>query len=227
MASSPPSPPHCSDVGYRIGSVTLYCASSSSVDASYMREAEDFGRRLAGSGRTLVYGAGSIGLMGAASRGARAGGGRVVGIITKRLEEAEQLDHENSENIVLRTMRERKAVLEAMGDALVVLPGGLGTLEEFFEVYTGRVLGEHEKPVILVSPPDAGRPEEPRGFFGPMLSMLDRMIESGFARPGVLDLVRVVHSSAEAVRELDAIESAGGPEAVDSDALLPTAPPGR
>ncbi len=215
-----PSDPH-----YRIAAVTLYCASSQSVDRAYLDVAADFGARLARSGRTLAYGAGAIGLMGAASRAARAENGRVVGVITKRLKDAEQMDPENSENIVVRTMRERKALMEAWGDALVILPGGMGTLEEFFEVFTGRYLGEHDKPVVLVSPPDPKHPEEPRGFFGPMLSMMDHMIEGGFAKPGVLDLLEVVSSPAEAIAYLDVLERAGGPGAVDSDALLPTTPP--
>jgi uncharacterized protein (TIGR00730 family) len=213
-----------SEASYRVSAVTLYCASSQSVDPVYLEVARDFGERLARSGRTLVYGAGAIGLMGAASRGARDAGGRVVGVITRRLKDAEQMDRGNSENIVVRTMRERKTLLEAWGDALVVLPGGLGTLEEFFEVYTGRLLGEHDKPVILVSPPDVRRPEAPRGFFSPMLAMLDHMIEGGFAKPGVLDLLTVVASPEEAIAELDGLENAGGPAAVDSDALLPTTP---
>lgn len=214
-----------SEPAYRLRAVTLYCASSQSVDPEYLGVADDFGRRLGRSGRTLVYGAGAIGLMGAASRGARETGGRVVGIITTRLRDAEQMDPENTENIVVRTMRERKALMEAWGDALVVLPGGLGTLEEFFEVYTGRILGEHTKPVILVSPADPRHPEEARGFFGPMLSMIDHMIGSGFARRGVLDLVEVVSTPADAIAALDRIEAAGGPPTIDSDALLPTTPP--
>lgn len=213
------------DDPYRISGVTLYCASSQSVDPSYLGVADDFGRRLARSGRTLVYGAGAIGLMGAASRGARAEGGRVVGVITQRLKDAEQMDPGNTENIVVSTMRERKALLEAWGDALVVLPGGFGTLEEFFEVFTGRYLGMHNKPVVLVSPPDVAHPEEERGFFGPMLAMMDHMIESGFVKPAVRDLLDVVTSAEEAVAVLDRVEQSGGPAPVDSDALLPTTPP--
>jgi len=214
------------DDPFRISSVTLYCASSQSVDPAYLQVADDFGRGLARSGRTLVYGAGAIGLMGAASRGARAENGRVVGVITTRLKDAEQMDPENSENIVVRTMRERKALLEAWGDALVVLPGGLGTLEEFFEVFTGRILGEHDKPVVLVSPIDVKHPEETRGFFGPMLAMMDHMIESGFVKPAVRDLLHVVHTAEDAIAFLDELERAGGPASIDTDALLPTTPPG-
>jgi len=214
MASDPP---------YRVRAATLYCGSSQRVDGAYLEAAREFGERLASSGRTLVYGAGAIGLMGAASRGARAAGGRVVGVITRRLKDAEQMDPGNSENIVVRTMRERKALLEAWGDVLVVLPGGLGTLEEFFEVFTGRLLGEHDKPVILVSPPDPLRPGEARGFYGPMLAMLDHMVESGFAKAGALELLTVVGGAAEAIEAMDALERAGGPAAVDADSLLPTA----
>ncbi len=79
--------------------------------------------------------------------------------------------------------------------------------------------------MVLVSPPDISDPGEPRGFFGPMLTMMDRMVESGFVKPAVLDLLEVVTTAEEAVAYLDALERTGGPAAIDSDALLPTTPP--
>jgi uncharacterized protein (TIGR00730 family) len=173
-----------------------------------LRLADDFGSLLAKNGRTLVFGGGAIGLMGAVSKGCRRAGGRTVGVVTTRLRDAEQLDPDNSENIIVKTMRERKAILEAWGDALVVLPGGLGTMEEFFEVFTGRLLEEHAKPIILVDPPDPNHPED-RGFYAPLLSMIRHMIDADFAKAGVLRLLHVCRTAGEASAALDAIEESG------------------
>jgi uncharacterized protein (TIGR00730 family) len=193
---------------YPIRSVTVYCSSSPSVHPAYLAGAERFGRLLAESGRTLVYGAGRVGLMGALAEGCRSGGGRVVGIITERLRDAEQMDPMNDENIVVRTMRERKAMLEAWGDALLILPGGLGTLEEFFEVFVGRLLGEHTKPIIMVDPPDPLHPEE-RGYYDPLLRMIDHMVDASFMKRDAMRLLGVVRSPEEAMEVLRAVEVEG------------------
>ena len=109
-------------------SVTVYCSSSPRVDPSFVAVAREVGTLLGESGRELVYGGGSQGLMGEVARSCRDAGGRVVGIITERLRDAELLDDENHENIVVATMRERKRLLEDRGDAFLILPGGVGTL---------------------------------------------------------------------------------------------------
>ena len=182
--------------------MTVYCSSSDALAPRYVDVAERFGALLARSGRTLVYGAGSVGLMGAVARACRAEGGRVVGVITERLRDAELMDPLNSENIVVRTMRERKALLEARGDAMVVLPGGLGTLEEFFEILVGRLLGEHDLPIVVVNTSErAGGP----GYYDPMLAMFDHMISGGFARPGVRTLFTVCAEPEDAIAELELI----------------------
>ncbi|MHC4976375.1 MAG: LOG family protein [Planctomycetota bacterium] len=208
-----------------IKSVTLYCAASPNVDSAYLEVARVFGEGLARTGRSLIYGGGAIGLMGAASKGCRAHGGRVVGIITNRLRDAEQLDHENSENIVVRTMRERKAMLEAWGDALVILPGGIGTLEEFFEVFVGRLLGEHDKPLVLVDPPDPFHPEE-RGYFDPLLRMLEHMIDSQFMKRQALELLHICHSAESAITTLDQIEVNGSVDVASLKDAHPYLPAG-
>lgn len=193
---------------YPIRSVTVYCSSSPSVHPEYLACAERFGRLLAETGRMLVYGAGRVGLMGAMADGCRAGGGRVVGVITERLRDAEQMDPRNDENIVVRTMRERKGLLEAWGDALVILPGGLGTLEEFFEVFVGRLLGEHAKPVLMVNPPDPLHPEE-AGYFDPLLRMIDHMVDASFMKRDAMRLLGVVRTPEQAMELLRAIEVDG------------------
>jgi uncharacterized protein (TIGR00730 family) len=208
---------------YPIRAVTVYCSSSSAVHPAYLDCAERFGRLLADTGRSLIFGAGRVGLMGAVARGCRTGGGRVVGVITERLRDAEQMDPENDENIIVRTMRERKALMEAWGDALVILPGGLGTLEEFFEVLVGRVLGEHTKPIVMVDPPDPHHPEE-RGYYDPLLRMIDHMVDASFMRRDAMRLLHVVRTPEGAIEELMRIEGAGPLDVNGIDDLHPALP---
>lgn len=206
-----------------IQAVTVYCSSSEVVAPAYKEAATDFGGRLARSGRSLVYGGGSVGLMGAMARGCRGAGGYVVGVITERLRDAEQLDDECDEKIIVATMRERKAILESRGDAMVILPGGLGTLEEFFEILVGRLLGEHDKPIVIVNTPDPAHPEQ-AGYYEPMLDMINHMIEEKFAKAGVHELFTICQTPAEAIAALDA--HTPSKEDVDRTHLMPTPPSG-
>lgn len=217
-------PSRAPDAPLRISAVTVYCSASNNLHPDYHRLARDFGARLAGSGRTLIYGGGAIGLMGEVARSARGAGGRVVGIITQRLCDAEQLDHENDENIVVQTMRERKALLEARGDAYIVLPGGIGTLEEFFEILVGRLLGEHANPIIILNcnDPDDERPVGGR-YYDPLLRMFDHVIGSRFANPRIRALFDVCETVDEVLEALDRHESATSPRVAVGDALLPSA----
>lgn len=188
---------------HAIGHVTVYCSSSSYLHAAYLRAAAEMGRAIATSGRTVVYGGGKLGMMGEVSRSCREAGGRVVGIITQRLREAEQMDPENHENVVVETMRERKALLEARGDAILVLPGGIGTLEEFFEVFVGRLVGEHDKPIVVLNMDD---PDSGGGYYDPLLAMFEHVIESRFAKAGVMELMDVCGTPDEVIGVLDSHE---------------------
>lgn len=207
--------------------MTVYCSSSNSVHAEYFSGAREIGAALARSGRTLVYGGGKVGLMGETARAARGAGGKVVGIITQTLKDAEQMDPDNHEVVVVETMRERKRLLEQRGDAMIVLPGGLGTLEEFFEVLVGRLLGEHHKPIVILNPidPEHGDPPGVPGvsrFYDPMLSMIDHMARSKFAKPGVKGLFTVCPDAASVVRALDEAEKSPR-TAADTKNLVPSA----
>lgn len=206
----------------RLRSVTVYCSSSNDLHPEYLDVAREIGAGLARSGRALVYGGGCVGLMGVAAESCRDAGGHVVGIITERLRQAEQLDPANHENIIVKTMRERKALLESRGDAMLVLPGGLGTLEEFFEILVGRLLGEHAKPIVIVNSTD---PDAPGRYYDPLLVMFDHMIRSRFAREGVMNLFDVCDTAQEALARLDAIERLPLPtEREDLRHLMPTPP---
>lgn len=175
----------------------------------------------------MVYGGGRVGLMGETAKSCRDHGGRVVGIITERLRQAEQMDDSNHENIVVATMRERKALLEHRGDAFVILPGGLGTLEEFFEILVGRLLGEHDKPIIVVNAddPEEGEPGNPPGrFYDPLLAMVDQLIASRFAKPGVRELFAVCSDADEAIDLLNHPERLAGPSQDERWKMTPSGP---
>lgn len=163
-------------------SVTVYCSSSTALEPHFATTARAVGAELARRGLVLVYGGGSIGLMGEAARAAKAAGGRVEGIITQQLLDLEQGWTGCDEMIVVGTMRERKRLLEERGDAFLILPGGLGTYEEFFEILVGRYLQNHAKPIGVVND---------HGYYDPMIAMIDHGIEHKFIRPAVKDLLRI------------------------------------
>ena len=208
----------------RIQRVTVYCSSSSFIDDSYVSATRAIGTALASSGRTLVYGGGKLGLMGALSKSWRDAGGRVEGVITDRLREAEQMDDENDENIVVATMRERKALMEERGDVFVILPGGLGTLEEFTEILVGRLVGEHDKPIVIVNTPSA---ESPDGFYRPLLALFDHMVSERFAKPGVTGLYEVVADAGGVVDAIERFERSPIEAGVDRRHLMPGLPGGH
>lgn len=177
-------------------SVTVYCSSSTSLEPHFAAAARTVGVELARRGLTLVYGAGSIGLMGETARAAKGAGGRVVGIITQQLLDLEQGWTGCDELIVVDSMRERKRLLEERGDAFLVLPGGLGTYEEFFEILVGRYLQNHAKPIGVVND---------HGYYDPMMAMIDHGIEHRFIRPAVKDLLAI---DGDAVRAIERLLSA-------------------
>lgn len=134
--------------------VCVFCSSSTAIDSRYLdlaaRVGQEFGRR----GWVLVSGAGSISAMGALARAARGAGAHTVGVIPEALMGYEVADEDADELIVTADMRERKGIMDARADAFLVLPGGIGTLEEFLEAWVGLVLGMHSKPVVLLDPWD-------------------------------------------------------------------------
>lgn len=156
--------------------LTVYCSSSTVLDLEFHNPAMIVGAELARRGITLIYGGGSVGLMGEISRAARGNGGRTVGIITRRLLHAERADHQCDELIIVDTMRERKKLMEQRGDGFLILPGGIGTYEEFFEILVGRHLGEHDKPIGVVNS---------HGYYNPLIAMIEHGIEHRFISPSI------------------------------------------
>jgi uncharacterized protein (TIGR00730 family) len=153
--------------------VCVFCGSSNGIDPAYAAAARELGTELARRGLGLVYGGATVGLMGAVADAALAAGGHVTGVIPTQLVEKE-LAHAGVPDLrVVATMHERKALMAALADAFIALPGGMGTLEEMFEIVTWMQLGLHRKPSGLL---------DVLGYYQPLLAFLDRAVEARFLR---------------------------------------------
>jgi uncharacterized protein (TIGR00730 family) len=159
-----------------IHTICVYCGSGPGTDPSFVKAARDFGRILAENRVRLVYGGGSLGLMGALANAVLDHGGEVTGIIPEFLTERERKLTRAQEIIVTRDMHERKRLMFDRADAFVALPGGIGTLEETIEQMTWAQLGRHRKPILLANIKE---------FWDPLCALLDHMKELAFIRPGL------------------------------------------
>ncbi|MDE3238229.1 MAG: TIGR00730 family Rossman fold protein [Paracoccaceae bacterium] len=168
-------------------SVCVYCGSRSGARASYAEEAQAVGRLIAREGWRLVYGAGDVGLMGEVARTAQAEGAETFGVIPTHLFRREVGKRDLSTFVVTETMHERKKVMFMNSDAIVVLPGGAGSLDEFFEVLTWRQLDLHHHPIFLL---------DVEGYWQPLLTLLDHVITEGFAAPSLRDYITAVPDAA-------------------------------
>lgn len=173
----------------RLKSICVFCGSSNGASPSYVSAAKDLAQCATKKGIQLVYGGASVGLMGVLADTALAGGGRVVGVIPRALVVREIAHRGLTELHVVETMHDRKARMAELADAFVVLPGGLGTLEELFEVWTSASLGMHEKPVLVL---------DPDGFYAPLWEYLDALRDKGFVRTLALEMLRRVETVDEA-----------------------------
>ena len=178
-----------------LSSVCVFCGSSSQVAESYRRAAAELGGAIAARGIRLVYGGGRIGLMGILADAALAAGGEVVGVLPEFLRGLEVAHEGLSELCVVGSMHERKRAMFELADAFVVLPGGFGTLDESIEIVTWKQLGLHDKPVVVC---------DVEGFWRPLVALVDRVIDQGFAHPEHARLFTVVSTVAEVFAALDA-----------------------
>ena len=176
-------------------SLCVYCGARPGADQAYAQEAVRLGRQLAERGVTLVTGGGHVGLMGVCADAALDAGGRVVGVIPKHLMSRELGHRGLTELHVTDDMHSRKAKMFDLADAFAVLPGGLGTLDETLEMVTWRQLGLHDKPIVLI---DIG------GYWTPLLGMIERAVEAGFAGPDARDLVITVGQVDEVIPAIEA-----------------------
>lgn len=171
-----------------IKSIAVYCASSNKVRQSFIDDAESLGAEIANHGIRLVYGDGGIGLMAAVARGALQKGGEVVGVIPQFMVDQKWNNPESTETIITQTMHERKATICEMADAMVALPGGIGTFEELLECMTWKQLGLHQCPIVILNS---------AGYYDKLLECIDLMVEEQMMRPIHKEMVIVVNTPEE------------------------------
>ena len=169
-------------------SICVFCGARPGRNPAHAAAARAFGEAIARNGWRLVYGAGDVGLMGEVARAAQAAGARSMGVIPTHLLGAERGKRDLTTFVVTEDMHERKKVMFMNSDAVVVLPGGAGSLDEFFEVLTWAQIGLHRKPILLM---------DVQGYWQPLIALLDHIVDQGFADASVKGLFSVVSEVAD------------------------------
>jgi hypothetical protein len=182
----------------------VYCGSSNDADPEFLKAAYAFGAALAGAGLRMVYGGGGVGLMGECARGANEAGGRVLGIIPEFLTSRERR-YDEVETVIVQNMHERKMMLFEESDAFVVLPGGVGTLEEIVELLSWRRMDLHNKPVVFY---------DPRGFWQPLYDLFQHTVDEKFSPPEIMGAWR---STADIAGIIPLLREIAGEAPVDPD----------
>ena len=177
----------------QLHSVAIYCASSNKIRPSYIDAAERLGAEFAKHGLRLIYGDGGIGLMAAAARGALSEGGEVIGVIPQFMVDQGWHNPNSTHTIITQTMHERKATICDMADAMVALPGGIGTFEELLECLTWKKLGLHNCPVVILNTD---------GYYDRLLSCIEYMIEEQMMRPIHRDMFTVVSQPEDVIQAI-------------------------
>ena len=180
----------------------VYCGSAAGLDSRYQAAAQELGQALAKAGIELVFGGGRIGLMGVLADAVLADGGRVVGIIPDRLRSAELAHKGATELVIAASMHDRKRLMAERADAFAVLPGGIGTLDETFEILTWRQLGLHDKPIFLV---------DVAGYWRPLRDLFDHLAAHGFTQSLVPRLLTIVPTVADLISALAHAQPGGAP----------------
>jgi uncharacterized protein (TIGR00730 family) len=178
----------------RAGRICLFCGSSAGANPKYLTEAKSLGQRMAGGGWGLVYGGTSVGLMGAAADAALAGHAEVIGVLPQNLQDREIAHRGLTKLHLVGSMHDRKALMASLSDAFIALPGGYGTLDEFFEIVTWAQLKIHSKPCVLINTD---------GYYDFLLRFLDHATREEFVRPANLKLVQVARDSVEALQWIE------------------------
>jgi len=184
--------------------VCVFCGASSGNSQRYVQAAQEVGAALVSADLGLVFGAGGVGMMGAVSDAVLAAGGEAIGVIPQSLRDREYGRGDLSDLRIVSTMHERKALMHELSAGFVVLPGGLGTFEEFFEVLTWAQLGLHRKPIVVL---------DIDGYYRPLIELLDHAESSGFMRAADRALVSIVDSTAEVIDTLTRAWAASSAEA--------------
>lgn len=184
----------------KIKNITIFCGSRTGNAPIYEEQAYALGELLAEKGIRIIFGGGAIGLMGAVADGALSKGGSVTGVIPQFLIERERAHPDVQQMEVVETMHERKARMEALGDAIITLPGGAGTLEEFFEIFTWGQIGVIEKPIGLL---------DVDHFFAPLSQLFEKLITEGFLEEKYMSQLFISNDSADILRSFEAFEPTG------------------
>lgn len=180
-----------------IKNICVFGSSSESIDREFLDTAYDLGFYLASWGYRVIYGAGRYGIMGAVARGVMFKNGELIGISPDFFLDRNVLVTDYGELILTKSMRERKHLMEEKADAFIICPGGIGTLEEFFEVLTLKQLGRHQKPVIILNT---------KGFYDPMLAMMEQSVDEKFMSSEVHKLYSVANDLSEMFMQLESYE---------------------
>ena len=176
-----------------MASIGVFCSSSQRLEEMWLNLAADVGTELGRRGHVLVSGGGCVGMMGAVAAGARSAGAHTFGVMTQLLVDMEVADTDADELVITGDLASRKTLMIEKADAFFILPGGLGTLDELFEVWTTATLSLHAKPIVLL---------DVDGFYGGLVDWLRGLVPGGFVRAGALDLLRVVDSVPSAFEAL-------------------------
>ena len=179
-------------------SICVFCGSSTGDDPAFADAARLMGAALIERNCTLVYGGGSVGLMGVLADAVLAAGGHVVGVIPRLLWEREVGHRGLTDLRIVETMHERKALMAELSDGFIAMPGGIGTFEEFFEVWTWAQLGVHRKPCALLNT---------AGYYDPMLAMIDTMIRRRFLKPEYREMVLVESEPAVLLSRIESYQA--------------------
>lgn len=177
--------------------ICLYGAASPTIDKEYIEKVEALGREMASRGHSLVFGGGGNGLMGAAARGVKEKGGHILGVIPKFFDEedVEEIFSECDELVMPDTMRERKQIMEDNAEAFIIVPGGIGTFEEFFEILTLKQLCRHKKPIGIYNI---------RGYYNELILAMEAAMQKGFIRENCADLYCLTDDPSELLSYIEA-----------------------
>ncbi len=177
-----------------MNNIAVFCGSSTGNNDVYIEHAERFGKELANNHKTLIYGGAQVGCMGALADASLHSGGKVIGVIPEKLKAVEIAHEQLTDLHVVQTMHERKSKMAELADGFVALPGGSGTLEEWFEAFTWSQLGYHTKPCGLLNV---------HNFFDPLINMLDHTIEQGFMNKSYREMIIVSSDPKELLEKMD------------------------
>ena len=175
-------------------SICVYGAASDRISDRYIHEGERLGKEIGKRGHSLIYGGGATGMMGACARGVHASGGELTGIVPEFMSKFELLNEDHGRLIFTKTMQERKEMMEEKADAFIICPGGIGTMDEFFQILVLVALDRKKTPIIVYNID---------GYYDDLINFIDKAIQKGFIRTGVKNLFRVCSDPEEAIDNIE------------------------